>query len=320
MCVCTGRRPRRQLAQRGDVEVAVAQQRHRARDRRRGHVQDVRHEAVLRLARRSAARWRTPKRCCSSTTTDRQAIEHDVRPRPGHAFPPRRQLAGRELVQRVGAPRGRRRAGQQRHPHRLARHQRLQRGEVLLGQRLGRRHEHRLHVVLDRAQHRVQRDDGLARADLAHEQALHRPRRGELLVERRDRPRLVAGQRRTAAAPRASGGSATARRQAPAPRRWTGAARAGAAARAARAAARRRRDGDGRPRGRRRARPAAPPAGPGTRPAPAPAPAAARPRARRRPGARARARGSAWRTAPRLPGSGRPRSRCRSTRRSARGS
>ena len=35
----------RQLAQRGDVEVAVAQQRHRARDRRRGHVQDVRHRA-----------------------------------------------------------------------------------------------------------------------------------------------------------------------------------------------------------------------------------------------------------------------------------
>ena len=40
-----------------------------------------------------------------------------------------------------------------------------------------------LHAVLDRAQHRVQRDDGLARADLAHEQALHRARPGEVGVE-----------------------------------------------------------------------------------------------------------------------------------------
>ena len=210
--------PARQLAQRGDVEVAVAQQRHRARDRRRRHVQDVRHEPRLRLGvqRRALAH---AEAVLLVDDDDRQPVEHDVgldqRVRPHDE----RQLAGRQLVQRVGAPRGRRRAGQQRRAHGLARHQRLQRREVLLGERLGRRHEDRLHVVLDGAQHRVQRDDGLARADLPHEQALHRPRRGELLVERRDRPRLVAGQLQTAAAPRASAASATARRRAPAPRR-----------------------------------------------------------------------------------------------------
>ena len=136
--------------------------------------------------------------------------------------------------------------------------QRLQRREVLLGERLGRRHEHRLHVVLDGAQDRVQRDDGLARADLAHQQALHRPRRGELRVERGDRRALVAGQRERqqllAPAPR----QRRRRRRAPAPRPTRGAGRGGAAARAGRAAARRTPAGGGRPRGRRRARRRAP--------------------------------------------------------------
>ena len=97
-----------------------------------------------------------------------------------------------------------RRAGQQRRAHRLAGHERLQRREMLLGERLGRRHEDGLHVVLDGAQDGVQRDDRLARADLPHQQALHRARLGELVVDRRHRAQLVAGRARRAAAPRAS--------------------------------------------------------------------------------------------------------------------
>ena len=46
--------------------------------------------------------------------------------------------------------------------------------EVLLGERLGRRHQRALASVLDRAQQRVQRDDGLAGADVALQQPLHR--------------------------------------------------------------------------------------------------------------------------------------------------
>ncbi len=66
---------------------------------------------------------------------------------------------------------------------------------MLLGERLGRRHQRALIAVLDRAQQRVQRDDGLARPDLAHQQPLHRARLREVAVELRERPLLVAGQR-----------------------------------------------------------------------------------------------------------------------------
>jgi hypothetical protein len=79
------------------------------------------------------------------------------------------------------APRRRRRARQQRERHRLGPEQRLDRREVLLGERLGRRHQRRLGAALDGAEHRKQRDDGLAAADLAHQQALRRLRSRELL-------------------------------------------------------------------------------------------------------------------------------------------
>ena len=120
---------------------------------------------------------------------DRQAVEDDVGLDQRVRADDERQLAGRELAQHVRPPRGRRRAGEQRRTHRLARKQRLERGEVLLGERLGRCHERGLRAVLDRAQHRVQRDDGLARADLPHQQPLHRPRPGEVGVELGDRAR-----------------------------------------------------------------------------------------------------------------------------------
>ena len=58
--------------------------------------------------------------------------------------------------------------------HRLGAEQPLDRREVLLGERLGGRHQRRLVAVLDGAQHRVQRDHRLAAADLAHQQPLHR--------------------------------------------------------------------------------------------------------------------------------------------------
>ena len=45
---------------------------------------------------------------------------------------------------------------------------------MLFGERLGGRHQRGLSAMLDGAQHRLQRDDGLAAADLAHQQPLHR--------------------------------------------------------------------------------------------------------------------------------------------------
>ena len=48
--------------------------------------------------------------------------------------------------------------------------------EVLLGQNLRRRHERHLQAVLHRHQRRQQRDDRLARADVALQQPVHRRR------------------------------------------------------------------------------------------------------------------------------------------------
>ena len=125
---------------------------------------------------------------------------------------------------------------------------------MLLGERLGRRHQRALEAVLDRAQHRVQRDDGLARADLAHQQPLHRRARGE--VARRSpsiAALLVAGQRERQHARPASARSARAADRA----RRAGALglrlAAGAAARAAPAAAPRTPAGGGPAPGLRRA-------------------------------------------------------------------
>ena len=66
--------------------------------------------------------------------------------------------------------------------------------EVLLGERLGRRHQRPLVAALDRAKQRIERDRGLPGADVPLEQPLHRRRAGEVAVDVRDRPLLVLGQ------------------------------------------------------------------------------------------------------------------------------
>src|SRR3954470_23677305 len=155
----------------------------------------------------SAARWRTPKRCCSSTTATARRSNTTVSSMsawvpttsgrsPLTSLPSRaaRRPAHAVAGQGGGRPGGGG-AGEQRGRHHRPRHQRLQGGEVLLGERLGRRHHRRLHAVLDGAQHRVQGDDGLARPDLAHEQPRHRPVAGEVGVDLGDRGALVAGER-----------------------------------------------------------------------------------------------------------------------------
>ncbi len=124
----------------------------------------------------SAARWRTPKRCCSSTTATASARKltsgsiNACVPTSSDSSP----LC--ELAQDVVAPARRGRAGQQRAGYRLAADQPLHSGEMLLGERLRRRHQRGLPPVLDRAQHRVQRHHRLSAAHLPHQQPLHRPR------------------------------------------------------------------------------------------------------------------------------------------------
>ena len=210
--------------------------------------------------RSSARRWLTPKRCCSSTTatssrsnSTTSSISAWV---PTSSFSsPLASLPSRSLRRAL-----RRRAREQRGLDQLARHQLLERREVLLGERLGRRHQRGLAAGLDRAQHRVQRDDGLAGADLAHQQPLHRPVVGDVFVDRGHRLALVAGRRERQRVLEPAGGQ-LGRRVRAAPRgRPRAAASGGAAARSGAAGARRTRafagPPPGRRSGRRRARPA----------------------------------------------------------------
>ena len=102
---------RGQLAQGGRVEVAVGGQRERARDRRRGHVERRAAAAPPGPFASSAARWRTPKRCCSSTTADARAGRTRRRARsargcrpPARARPTRGGRAARAGARRGVAP------------------------------------------------------------------------------------------------------------------------------------------------------------------------------------------------------------------------
>ena len=181
------------MAQHGHVEVAVGGERERARDRRRRHVQHVRREPCRRLAVQRAALV-DAEAVLLVDDGDREPVERHRALDQRVGADQQLELAARELPEQVGAAAGGGRSGQQRGLQQLAGHQRLQRGEVLLGQRLGRRHQRRLGALLDGPQHRVERDDGLAGADLAHQQPLHRAAGREVAVDRGHRPVLVVGR------------------------------------------------------------------------------------------------------------------------------
>ena len=66
---------------------------------------------------------------------------------------------------------------------------------MLFGERLGGGHERALAAVLDRAQKRVERDHGLAGADVALQEALHRSRALEVGVDLADDLLLIRRQR-----------------------------------------------------------------------------------------------------------------------------
>ncbi len=99
----------------------------------------------------SAARWRTPKRCCSSTTATASARKRTsgsinacvptISPSSPLASLPRVSSRRRAVVEPVSSAA----------EHRLGADQPLQGREVLLGERLRRRHQRGLQPVLDRS-------------------------------------------------------------------------------------------------------------------------------------------------------------------------
>ena len=133
----------------------------------------------------SAERCSTPKRCCSSTTAT--ARSRNSKPFWISACVPDDDV-------RLAADLRLDRAGDERAADAELHAEALDREEVLLGERLGRRHQRALAAGLDRPQERVERDDRLAGADVALEQALHRRRAREVGVDLGDRLLLMLGQ------------------------------------------------------------------------------------------------------------------------------
>ena len=171
-------------------EVAVDGERERARDRRRRHVEDVRAaplgerrplldaEAVLLVDDGDGEVAEADLLLDQRVRADR-----DLHVAGGDQLPHVRVLLRAEG------------ARQQRHPHAELGADALDREEVLLGEHLGRRHQRALPARLDGAQQRRERDDGLAGADVALEQPLHRGRPRQIAVDLGDRLLLGIGER-----------------------------------------------------------------------------------------------------------------------------
>ena len=85
--------------------------------------------------------------------------------------------------------------GQEQGPHPELRADPLDREEMLLRERLGRRHQRALTPGLDGPKKGVERDRGLAGADVPLEQPLHRSRLRQVGVDLRDGALLILGQR-----------------------------------------------------------------------------------------------------------------------------
>ena len=221
-------------------EVAVDGQRERARDRRRRHVEDVR---AAPLGERGALL--DAEAVLLVDDGDGEVAEADLlldqRVRADRDLHVARgdQLAHVRVLLRAE------RAREQRDAHAELRADALDREEVLLGEHLGRRHQRALPAGLDGAQQRRERDDGLAGADVALQQPLHRRRPREVAVDLGDRPLLRVGERERQHLAVARRG---ARRPAAAPRRRAAPARpSGARVRAGARGARRRRAAAGPP-------------------------------------------------------------------------
>ncbi len=184
----------RQLADRGRVEIAVGGQRERPRDRGRGHVERVRRRlpGALRVERRPLAH---AEAVLLVDDADRQPGEAHVRLDQRVGADHEAELAAGQAPEGLAPARRGGRPGEQRErdPDTLDRGQQLIEGRrVLLGQGLGRRHQRRLVAGLERAQHRVQGDHRLARADVAHQQPLHRPAGDQVRVDLVHGPALAA--------------------------------------------------------------------------------------------------------------------------------
>ncbi len=190
------RRPaRRLLVERRDVEVPVERQREGARDRRRGHDEEVR-------ARRRRVRLRRDRR----PLRDAEAVllvDHDEaeapeldgvleeRVRPDEHV----DAAAGERVEDLRAGLALHAAGQELGAETRLAEDPEDRRKVLLGEDLGRRHERRLKAALGGEDRREDGDDRLPAPDVALEEPAHRAARAEVLADLPDHALLRRRQR-----------------------------------------------------------------------------------------------------------------------------
>ena len=132
----------------------------------------TRMSAASPLAPRSM-RWRTPKRCCSSTIARRRSRKATSSLEEGVGADEDAGLAGGERPELPGALAALVAAGQEGEADAGDIGERPQRLEVLARQDLGRGHQRRLAAGLDGGEHGEERHQGLAGADVALQQAVH---------------------------------------------------------------------------------------------------------------------------------------------------
>ena len=161
-----------------DREVAVDRERERARDRRGGHMERVRHPPLReRLALLDA------EAVLLVDHGDGEVAQVD-------AFLDERVRADEDA--RAGVALAlRHRAGQQPDADADLPAELLDREEVLLGERLGRRHQRAAVAAFYGAQQRVERDDRLPRADVSLQEPLHGRGAAEVGVDLGDGALLV---------------------------------------------------------------------------------------------------------------------------------
>ena len=143
---------------------------------------------------RAAPRWSTPKRCCSSMTTRPRSANETASwmsawvPTTTSAWPDAIASSALALTSALSEP------VSSVTPIPSSVEQRPDRLEVLAREQVGRREQRALEPGPCRRGERVRGDRGLARPDVALEQAQHRRRAGEVVADRVHRDGLVGRQ------------------------------------------------------------------------------------------------------------------------------
>ena len=180
----------RKLTNDGNVKIAVSDERERARDGRCGHDEQMRLHALGGERR---------------TLGDAEAVllvgDDKTKLREGHIARQKRvrandelRLAGGDGLFCAALLRRRHGAGQEDSPDRKMRHQRAERGKVLLCENFGRRQKRGLISVLRGAERRGRGDHRLSASDVALHKAVHGVAGGHVAQHITDRVLLRGGQ------------------------------------------------------------------------------------------------------------------------------